>query len=95
LDPLGSSWILLDPLGSKRIRFFPLAITNTEKSFSSTPINIKQIAISEISTFMLKWKRRKNDNMTKEERQALRELKNMEIIIIAGADKGGKIVIKK
>lgn len=86
---------------SKGLKFVPMprsidvveTITNTEKSMSSAPVNIKQAAISEISTFILKWKKRKQDNMTKDERQALRNLKNMENIIIVPADKGGKIVI--
>jgi hypothetical protein len=48
-------------------------ITNTEKSMSSVPSNIKQAAISEVSTFILKWRKRKQDNMTKDEREALRD----------------------
>ncbi|CAF4440278.1 unnamed protein product, partial [Rotaria sp. Silwood2] len=72
---------------------FVETITNTEKSMSTAPLIIKQAAISEVSTFMQKWKKRKQDNMTKDERQALRDLKNMDNIIIVPADKGGKTVI--
>jgi hypothetical protein len=68
-------------------------ITNTEKSMSLAPSSMKQAAVSEISTFILKWNKRKQDNITKDQRQALKELKNMETIIIVPADKGGKTVI--
>ena len=70
-------------------------IANTEQALSNVPQLIKQLAISEISTFAENWKKKKNtrDNLTREERNALKELKNNRDIMIVQADKGGKIVV--
>ncbi|CAF1116048.1 unnamed protein product [Rotaria sordida] len=48
-------------------------IANIEKALQSTPSNIKKSIISEMSTFMLKWKKPNNNNMTKEEHNMLAE----------------------
>jgi predicted GIY-YIG superfamily endonuclease len=68
-------------------------IANTERALFSSPKLTKHLAISEISTFIQKWKRPKNDNMNNEERKAMKELKNMDNIIVVQADKGGKVVV--
>ena len=68
-------------------------ITNTERSLFSTPKHTKQLAISEITTFVQKWKKPKQDNMSFEERKALKDLKDIKNIIVVQADKGGKIVV--
>lgn len=86
---------------SKGLKFVPTqrsikvmdVITNVEHALSSAPQLTKQIAISEISTFIRKWKKPTNDNLKKEERAALNELKNMKNIVIVQADKGGKVVV--
>ena len=86
---------------SKGLKFIPTLspfnttdiIANTEKNLQKTPSNVKKSIISEISTFMLKWKRPKHYNITKEEHNILKELKQNNEIVITQADKGGKIVI--
>ena len=57
-------------------------ITNTEYSLKKAPNIIKQAAISQISKFINKWKPPKHDNTSKEERKAMKELKNTKDIII-------------
>ncbi|CAF1234320.1 unnamed protein product [Rotaria sordida] len=68
-------------------------ITNTENSLNNVPNVTKQLAVSEISTFIKLWKKPKNTNIDVKERKALKELKNMENIVITQADKGGKVVV--
>ena len=68
-------------------------IANTEQALRSAPHLTKQLAISEISTFIRKWKKPKRDNLTREERIALKEIKNMKTVTIVQADKGGKVVV--
>ncbi|CAF1454244.1 unnamed protein product [Rotaria sordida] len=65
-------------------------ITNTENSLNNVPNVTKQLVVSEISTFIKLWKKPKNTNIDVKERKALKELKNMENIVITQADKGGK-----
>ncbi|CAF1498605.1 unnamed protein product, partial [Rotaria sordida] len=57
------------------------------------PTIVKRAAIAEISTFALKWKKPLNNNITKEEKQLLNEIKSNNNIIVVSADKGGKTVI--
>jgi hypothetical protein len=86
---------------SKGLKFVPTPnsinainnIVNCEKSLFSVPVIIKNAAISEISTFIQKWKKPKKFNMTKEEMKLLNEIKSIDDIVIVQADKGGKIVI--
>ncbi|CAF2852485.1 unnamed protein product [Rotaria sp. Silwood2] len=86
---------------SKGLKFVPTqrnintitTITNCETSLNSTPSLIKKAAISEITTFINKWRKPKKNNMTKEEIRLLNEIKSMDQIIIIQADKGGKIII--
>jgi hypothetical protein len=86
---------------SKGLKFVPTprtintitTIVNCERSLYSTPTVIKTAAISEISTFIQKWKKPRKYNLNKEEMKMLNEIKLMEDIIIVQADKGGKIVI--
>ncbi|CAF2990126.1 unnamed protein product [Rotaria sp. Silwood2] len=86
---------------SKGLKFVPTPtnlniidiITNAEKSLYSASLTNKQLAISEISTFVTKWRKPTRPNLTKQELTLLKELKNDEQIIIIPADKGGKIVI--
>ncbi|CAF1501420.1 unnamed protein product [Rotaria sordida] len=86
---------------SKGLKFIPTPkqmnvinfITNTESALSYTPTTIKQAAISEITTFIQRWKKPKIDNLTKQERIAMNEIKNNKEIIVIPADKGGKIVV--
>ena len=86
---------------SKGLKFLPTQtslntieiIANTEKSLAYAPINVKRAAVAEISTFILKWKKPKTRNITKEEQKLIKELKQNEEIVIVQADKGGKIVI--
>ena len=59
----------------------------------TAPDIIKQAAISQVSKFIKKWKPPKHDNMSKEERKAMKELKNTKDIIIVQAEKRGKIVV--
>ena len=68
-------------------------ITNIEYSLKKASDIIKQAAISQISKFINKWKPSKHDNMSKEERKAMKELKDAKDIIIVKADKWGKIVV--
>ena len=68
-------------------------IANTEKSLFSMPAGIKQMAISEISTFVTKWKKPTKQNISKQEHKILKELKQNENIIVVPADKGGKTVV--
>ena len=74
-------------------------MTNAESSICtepSIPKLTKQLAVSEISTFIKQWKKPKNknnNNIRHDEQKALRELKTMENIIIVQADKGRKIVL--
>jgi hypothetical protein len=81
---------------SKGFRFLPTIrsintvnnIVNCEKSLFSAPLIINIAAISEMSTFIQKMKKKqKNYNMNKE------EIKLIEDIIIVQADKGGIFVI--
>ena len=86
---------------SKGLKFVPTPtnlniiniVTNTEKFFYSTSLTKKQLAISEISIFVTKWKKPTRLNLTKQEFALLRDLKNNEQIIIIPAEKGNKIVI--
>ena len=86
---------------SKGLKFVPTptnintvaTITNCEKYLYSTPKLIKNAAISEISTFIQKWRKPKKLNMNKDEIKILEEIKSIENIVIVQADKGGKIVI--
>jgi hypothetical protein len=86
---------------SKGLKFVPTqknistitTITNCETSLNSSPPIIKKAAISEITTFINKWRKPKKSNMTKEETKLLNEIKSMDQIVIIQADKGGKIVI--
>ena len=73
-------------------------ITNVESSICTEPTIpkiTKQLAVSEISTFIKQWKKPKikNNNISYEEQQAIRKLKNNDNIIVVQADKGGKIVV--
>ena len=68
-------------------------VTNTEKSLHSTSLTNKQLATSDISTFVTKWKKPTRLNLTKQEFALLRDRKNNEQIIIIPADKDNKIVI--
>ncbi|CAF5221536.1 unnamed protein product, partial [Rotaria magnacalcarata] len=68
-------------------------VVNCEKSLFSTPKLIKSAAISEISTFIQKWRKPTKFNMNKEETKLLKEIKSIQDIVIIQADKGGKIVI--
>ena len=86
---------------SKGLKFVPTptaintvtTIVNCEKSLYSTPTLIKNAAISEISTFIHKWKKPRRFNLSKDEIKTLNEIKVIEDIVITQADKGGKIVI--
>jgi hypothetical protein len=86
---------------SKGLKFVPTpktintvsTIVNCEKSLFATPTIIKNAAISEISTFIYKWKKPSKYNMNKEESKLLNEIKLIDDIVIIQADKGGKIVI--
>ena len=69
-------------------------ITNTEQSLFHTPNLLKKAAINEITTFLKRWKYKpRYDNLTKNERKTLNDIKNMKDIIILPADKGRKVVI--
>ncbi|CAF4198778.1 unnamed protein product, partial [Rotaria sordida] len=73
-------------------------IANVESSLCTVPTIpkiTKQLAISEITTFVKQWKKpkMKENNISKEEQIALKELKNNNKIIITQADKGGKVVV--
>ena len=57
------------------------------------PLPLKKSAIAEISTFILKWKKPRRNNMTKKEFELLNKLRNNKDIVIVPADKGGKVVI--
>ncbi|CAF3315909.1 unnamed protein product [Rotaria socialis] len=86
---------------SKGLKFVPTprsintitTVVNCEKSLFSTPKLIKSAAISEISTFIQKWRKPTKFNMNKEETKLLKEIKSIQDIVIIQADKGGKIVI--
>ena len=86
---------------SKGLKFVPTStslntteiITNTEKSLFSASRILKDTAIAEISHFMTKWKMPQKRNISKNERELLKELKHNPNIIIVPADKGGKIVV--
>ena len=74
---------------SKGFKFIPTTksiditnITSTGYSLKTAPDIIKQAAISQISKFINKWKPPKHDNMSKEERKAMKELKNAKDIVI-------------
>ena len=75
---------------SKGFKFMPTTesigitniITNTEYSLKKAPDVNKQAAISQISKFINKWKPPKHDNMSKEERKAMKELKNTKDIVM-------------
>ena len=75
---------------SKGFKFIPTTksiditnnITNTEYSLKKAPGIIKQATISQISKFINKWKPPKHDNMSKEERKTMKELKNTKDIVI-------------
>ncbi len=83
---------------SKGLKFVPTVksinvvdvITNTEHALSSASRLPKQLAINEISTFIQRWKKPKRDNLSREERTASNELKDMRDIVIVQADKGGR-----
>ena len=68
-------------------------IANSERSLSATPKITKQLAVSEIATFTQQWKPPKRDNVRKEEREGLNQLKKIKNIVIVQADKGGKVVV--
>ena len=68
-------------------------ITNSEKSLYNAPTIIKQAAIAEISTFVTKWKKPSHNNLTNEERKALKQIKSNPTITVVNADKGGKVVV--
>ena len=86
---------------SKGLKFVPTpsslniveVITNTEKSLFSAPVIVKRAAISEISEFATKWKKPTSNNITKEEKKLLNEIKSNKNIIVVMADKGGKTVV--
>ncbi|CAF3367010.1 unnamed protein product [Rotaria sp. Silwood2] len=86
---------------SKGLKFVPTptkintitTVVNCEKSLFSTSKLIKNAAISEISTFIQKWKKPNKSNMNKNELKLLKEIKSIEDIVIVQADKGGKIVV--
>ena len=86
---------------SKGFKFIPTTkstdianiITNTEYSLKKAPDVIKQAAIAQISKFINKWKPPKHNNMSKEERKAMKELKDAKDIVIVQADKSGKIAV--
>ncbi|CAF1215941.1 unnamed protein product [Rotaria sordida] len=86
---------------SKGLKFVPTptsintitTVVNCEKSLFSTSKLIKSAAISEISTFIQKWRKPTKFNMNKEEVKLLKEIKTIEDIVIVQADKGGKIVV--
>ncbi|CAF5049984.1 unnamed protein product, partial [Rotaria sp. Silwood1] len=86
---------------SKGLKFVPTpraintvtTIVNCEKALFSTPTLIKNAAISEVSTFIQKWKKPRKFNMNNEEIKILNEIKQIQDIVIVQADKGGKIVI--
>ncbi|CAF4298905.1 unnamed protein product, partial [Rotaria sordida] len=86
---------------SKGLKFVPTptsintitTVVNCEKSLFSTPKLTKSAAISEISTFIQKWRKPTKFNINKEEAKLLKEIKSIENIVIVQADKGGKIVV--
>ena len=86
---------------SKGLKFVPTPTTinaittvvNCEKALFSTPKIITNAAISEITTFIQKWKKPEKRNMNKEEIKIVKDFKTNEQITIVQADKGGKIVI--
>lgn len=57
------------------------------------PKTLEQTAISEVITFIQKWKKPRKDNMTKSEMKCIQELRKMEDITITMADMGGIIVV--
>lgn len=93
----------IEQLGTlaKGLRFIPTpktiniidTITNTETALTRAPKILKQTAISEVVTFIQKWKKPRKDNMTKNERKCIQELRQMNDITITMADKGGMIVV--
>ena len=86
---------------SKGLKFVPTStsirvvdiIANAECSLNHTPMITKQAAIAEITTFVNRWRKPTVDNMSHDERRAMKQLKNMNELIIIQADKGGKTVV--
>ena len=86
---------------SKGLKFIPTptninivtTIANCEKYLYSTSKTIKNAAISEITTFIQKWKKPKKSNLNRPEIKTLKEIKSIKDIIMVQADKGGKIMI--
>ncbi|CAF1230956.1 unnamed protein product [Rotaria sordida] len=68
-------------------------ITNSEKSLFNVPKIFKQAAFAEISTYVSKWKKPEHNNLSKEERLALKQIKCNPAITVVTADKGGKVVV--
>ncbi|CAF1483112.1 unnamed protein product, partial [Didymodactylos carnosus] len=60
-------------------------IVNCEKVLYSTPTLIENEAISEIPTFIQKWKKPKKCNMNKEEMKMLNGIRSIEDILIVQA----------
>ena len=68
-------------------------ITNSEKSLYNAPTIIKLAAIAEISTLVTKWKKPSHNNLTNEERKALKQIKSNPTITVVNAVKGGKMLV--
>ena len=62
--------------------------TNAECSLSLASETVKRAAISTIAMFMKKWRNPKNDSMNKEERNAMKQFKEMNDITIVPTDNG-------
>ena len=69
------------------------SITNTETALYSAPALTKQLAISEVTTFVSNWKKPSRTNLSKKDFALLKEIKRNEQIIVVPADKGNKVVI--